>query len=246
MKLITLNLWQGRLKNNFPNFITSQQADIICLQEVWSANFDLPTLDTFHSRQRIEETSGLEFSYFSPTFAITMLGEKVQFGNLLLSRYPFKSTNTFFNHEQYMEFESPEEFINNIRNAQIVKLDVDGAELNVVNHHGFWVPDSNGSEESLKKLQILADELVSIESPLIVAGDFNLASSTDAIKQFKTNLNLIDLNNGNIESTLSADVTPLIADCDYIFIRQDIKVESFAVSNQLVSDHKALILEFNF
>jgi endonuclease/exonuclease/phosphatase family metal-dependent hydrolase len=33
--------------------------------------------------------------------------------------------------------------------------------------------------------------------------------------------------------------------CDYIFVNDFVKVRNFKVSNELVSDHKALILEFD-
>ena len=245
MKLVTLNLWQGRLNRNYPYFIADQKADIICLQEVYSSDIEFPVLEQFRSRQYVQEASGLEHSFFSPTYGFTVMGSKVQFGNLILSRYPFSSQKTIFTSGEYRDLNAPTDYVPNTRNAQVAKIQVDGKELTIVNHHGHWEPSVNGSEVSLARLEFLASQLKDIQGPYIVAGDFNVSSKSEAMSNFKNILNLTDLKQGQYESTLTGIVTPYIVDCDYILISKEVNSQSFEVSDQLVSDHRPLILEFN-
>jgi endonuclease/exonuclease/phosphatase family metal-dependent hydrolase len=46
-----------------------------------------------------------------------------------------------------------------------------------------------------------------------------------------------------LSSVHRADIRNKVA-CDYVFTSTDIKIINFGVSDTLVSDHKALILEF--
>ena len=50
-----------------------------------------------------------------------------------------------------------------------------------------------------------------------------------------------------IKTTLSQlSRVPVDVACDYIFTSRDINIKKFSVSDVLVSDHKALILDFTF
>jgi endonuclease/exonuclease/phosphatase family metal-dependent hydrolase len=242
---MTLNLWQGRLSRNYPDFIADQKADVICLQEVYSSEIDLPGLETFNSRQKAEKASGLEYSFFSPTYAFNVLDKTVQYGNLILSRYPFSQTDTIFTSGQYTEYKKSSDYVANTRNAQVVKISLEGRELTVVNHHAYWEPVPGGSTTSFNNIKFLSQELSNFKSPLIVAGDFNLSSDTEAIRYFKETLKLKNLNDGKYPSTLSKEVSPFTVDCDYIFVSSEIDSQNFFLSDKLASDHRALILDFS-
>ena len=60
MKLISLNLWQGRLYKNYPDFIQKHNADILCLQEVYDADRRIPLGDMFISLSKVKKASSLE------------------------------------------------------------------------------------------------------------------------------------------------------------------------------------------
>ncbi len=85
--------------------------------------------------------------------------------------------------------------------------------------------------------------------PLIFCGDLNVKPSSPSLKP----LNSLGLRNltteHHVSTTLSAvhrapEADRLSVAVDYIFVSPEIKVQNFQVSEELLSDHKALILEF--
>ncbi|HEY1645391.1 MAG TPA: endonuclease/exonuclease/phosphatase family protein, partial [Candidatus Saccharimonadales bacterium] len=159
IKLITLNIWQGRLFRNYPDFLKEEQADIICLQEVYKSDKKIPTLELFSNISTAQEASGLEYSFFSPVHGYKVMGVNVQFGNCILSRTPLENQTAIFTSGEYLEFTDPSDYVNNIRNAQIASVNIDGQSLTVVNHHGYWELSPTGSNESTKSLGVLSQAL---------------------------------------------------------------------------------------
>jgi endonuclease/exonuclease/phosphatase family metal-dependent hydrolase len=247
MKLITLNTWQGRIVKNFAPFFQAQQPDIVCLQELHSSSQPVINwLDTFRLLEAIQESSALEHQYFSPTFSHDVMGVEVAHGNGILSRYPFNNQQTFFTHGQYQKLATSDDHISNTRNAQIVHVHTPSGDVTIVNTHAHWDENPNGSELSMQRLEKLSKALEHIQGPLIVVGDFNLNRSTAAIQSFKKALNLTDLTErASITNTLNNLVTPYKVACDYIFVSDSIDAKNLELSEALLSDHKALILEFD-
>jgi endonuclease/exonuclease/phosphatase family metal-dependent hydrolase len=245
MKLITLNTWQGRLSRNLAPFFEKEKADIVCLQELLSSKEWIPTWDLFQSLETIMNASKLDHSYFSTLYSYDVMGKQVRFGNGLISRYPFISKQTIFTNGDYRKIPD-KEYTTNTRNAQIVEINTIKGNLTIVNHHAHWEKDPMGSELSVERITKLIKNLKSVEGPLIIAGDFNLWTKSKAIEKLKTELNVIDLTEINkIDNTLSNEVTPYKVACDHVFISKHIKVKNFKLNKSLLSDHKALILEFD-
>ncbi len=246
MKLVSLNAWQGRLLRNIPEFFRKQQADIICLQEVYDAKDAIPTLEFFQSILTIKNASALEHSYFSAVHSYEVMGAKVSFGNCILSRFPITKQSTIFTRGEYNIFTNPSTFVGNNRNAQIVEILVNDNSIHVVNHHAYWEKDPMGSSKSLEIIKKLCDALRPIKGPLLIAGDFNLNSNSKPLAFLKDSLQLRDLTEElGIKSTLSSQVTTYVADCDHLFINEYIQKETYTVEDKLLSDHKALTLKFN-
>jgi endonuclease/exonuclease/phosphatase family metal-dependent hydrolase len=247
MRLITFNTWQGRLSRNFLPFFKEQHADIVCLQELNSSTE--PTgdwLDTFRGLQAIQENSGLKNQYFSPTYSYGMMGVTVDYGNGLLSRYPLSNQQTVFTHGQHTRITKADDHVHNTRNAQTVTIASPSGDLTVVNTHAHWDKDPMGSELSVSRLEKLIESLKDVQGPLVVAGDFNLKSESEALQFFKTALGLTDLTlEYGLNNTLSNLVTPYQVACDHIFINDHITVENLQLHEELLSDHKALALDFD-
>jgi endonuclease/exonuclease/phosphatase family metal-dependent hydrolase len=247
MKLITLNTWQGRISRNFGPFFKAQQADIICLQELHSSNQPITNwLDTFKILETINQASALDNQYYSPTFSYSVMGVEVQFGNGILSRYSLNNKRTAFTHSQYTKLAQASDDVHNTRNAQIVTVHSPSGDLTIVNTHAHWETNPMGSDLSGRRLAKLSKALEEVQGPMIVAGDFNLKSETAAIQDFQKGLNLKNLTEEyGITNTLNNLVTPHKVACDYIFINDSIDVTDFRLNETLLSDHKALILDFD-
>lgn len=247
MKLITLNTWQGRISRNFAPFFQKLQADIICLQELHSSTQPVTNwLETFRLLQTIQAASGLDYQYFSPTFSYDVMGIEVAHGNGILSRYSITNQQTLFTHGQYERLAAKNAYIHNTRNAQIVSVQSPSGDVTIVNTHAHWDKNPSGSELSLQRLQKLIKVLETIQGPMIVAGDFNLNRETEAIRFFKKSLKLTDVTEASgVTNTLNNLVTPHKVPCDYIFINDAVHVNNFELSEALLSDHKALIFDFD-
>ena len=232
---------------NFAPFFQEQQADILCLQELHSSTQPVTNwLDTFHLLETIQEASALENQYFSPTFSYDVMGVEVAFGNGILSKYPFNNQQTLFTHGQYEKLAAKNDDIHNTRNALIVQVHSPSGDVTIVNTHAHWDKNPNGSELSLQRLEKLTKVLENIQGPMIVAGDFNLNRETEAIQSFKKALKLTDLTErSGITNTLNNLVTSYKVACDYIFINDSINAKNLQLSEALLSDHKALILDFD-
>jgi endonuclease/exonuclease/phosphatase family metal-dependent hydrolase len=246
MKLIQINVWCGRVRNSTIEFIKEQDADVVCTQEIINTNKELPGLfDSYNIHNDI--SAMYPFCYFSPTFDYMHYGVKTMFGNAVYSKHPILDQKTVFVHGQYTTSRSVDsDSGTNVRNLQIIVLDTPQGKLTVANHHGYHTFNHLGDAVSVETMRNVATELSSIDSHLIFAGDLNTSYESDAIKVFENSplRNLTEEN--NIKTTLSQlSRVPIDVPCDYIFVSKNVHVNEFTVSEKIVSDHKALILDFS-
>jgi endonuclease/exonuclease/phosphatase family metal-dependent hydrolase len=245
MKLIQVNIWQGRLLRNLLEFLTDEQPDIICMQEVLSCQNEVLVWDMVRGLESVRAAIGLEHVFYAPTWGFQMMGECVQHGNAIFSRYPLLDRQTIFTNGHFEEEAINRPGINNVRNAQIAKVQLKDKELTLANHHGHWEPNSLGTEVSKQRLEPFVEALKPIKGPLIVAGDFNLDPQSEALQYFEAALQLRNLTREHhVETTLSEFGHSFKVACDNVFLRGEATAQRFEVSNRLVSDHKAVVLEF--
>lgn len=247
MKLVQVNVWCGRVRNSTLEFLTEQCADIICTQEIIHSEQELPGLfDAYNIHRDISEM--YPFCYFSPTFDYAHYGAKTLFGNAIYSKYPIIDQKTTYVHGEYAAHRSVDsDSGTNVRNLQIVVIDTPQGELTVANHHGYHTLNHLGDDVSVDTMRkVLAELLLDTTLPLVFAGDLNASYESDAIKVFEDSplRNLTEEN--NIKTTLSQlSRVPIDVSCDYIFVSKSVQVNKFSVSEKIISDHKALVLEFD-
>jgi len=247
MKLIQLNLWQGRLLSNALEFMQQEQPDILCLQEVTSSEVENPGFLDTNSLQTLLKELDLPNYFFSPRFSYQFMHSRALYGNCILSRYPISNQETRFTHGDFVEDIVLNKDNHDMSNAQLAVLDLGKHSLNIINHHGYYQPNPVGNQTTTESLQKLADWVAELSGPAILAGDLNVWPKSPALNS----INSLGLNNLTsdyaIRSTLSeihqAPNKNEVA-CDYVFTSKDIKVTDFHVMEKLVSDHKALVLEF--
>lgn len=243
MKLIQLNLWQGKLAYQIEDLLNEEKPDILCLQEV----IDVPKGDgvIFYIVEEIKKLFKTPNIFLSPVFTFNYMNRKANFGNCIISNYPITKSETIFTHESFVEEHDLADRETNMRNFQHATLDLPGKKLlHVLNHHGYRVAEhKNGDEKSLEQCQMIAEYASSLEGPVILTGDFNLVPdsvSIEKINRVLTNLTL----KAKLKTTRTS-LTRKTETCDYIFVSKEVRVKSFKASNTVVSDHQALILEFD-
>jgi endonuclease/exonuclease/phosphatase family metal-dependent hydrolase len=240
MRLLQLNEWGGRLENQILDLVREQSADIVCLQEAVDAPGDAALSVPTH---KLQSAGNYPHAFSSPVFSFNLMNKVATFGNAILSRHPFIKTNTIFTNLSYkpdFDFDSDDY---NIRNLQHAIVDVDGQQLHILNHHGHHIRQhKDGDAETLRQMKQIADYVETLDGPIILTGDFNLAPRSESLEV----INAL-LKNLSIEHKLKTTRTFLTKKkevCDYIFVNDAVTVANFEALEDIASDHKALLLEF--
>lgn len=240
LKILQLNIWTGRMKGPIETFFKKNQFDIICLQEaVWCdneilKNFVIPV-------DRIKEISGLKYDYRSANWHIDAFNAKVYQGNVILSRDEIVESRTEFVWGKNDTLSSLDDIKNQKYNLQIVKLK---NGLFVANHHGYWLPDPIGDENTIESMKNVATHIRKLDGPLIMTGDLNIIHKSPAMRELNF---LKDLTHEyNIKNTLMGLKFDGEVACDHILVNDKITINNFEVLESLISDHKALIANIEF
>ena len=244
VKLIQLNIWQGRLLPQILTFLQREQPDFLCLQEVYSSSLNTPLLDFFCGLEHMQRAFPEYYSNFSPSYELDVLGQKVGFGNAIVSKFPLADRQSVFISGEFRSYANLDGYIVNTRTLQQATVQLaNDKSLTLINHHGFWDKNPLGNDESVEKFQRVADEIAKVTGPIIFAGDMNLKPESPALQPLQEQL--IDLTKTNdVRSTLSQFGKVSDVACDHIFVSGDVRIKNFVVSDALVSDHQALVLEF--
>lgn len=242
MKIIQVNIWGGKLGQQIVDFLRAEQPDFVCMQEVndlkgRSGGKLFATLD------ELKAAGGFSDTFMSPTYSFHHMQRELEYGNAILSKFPLTTNATIFTEGKYKRNYDVMNDGSNIRNLQHIIVSIDGKSLHILNHHGHHEPGSKaGNEETAKQMRIIADEIDKTTGPLIFCGDLNLAPNTPSLAVLNdklTNLSVVH----KLQNTYSQFNQGQVV-CDYIFVNDQIKVQHFEMSEALISDHKALVLEF--
>jgi endonuclease/exonuclease/phosphatase family metal-dependent hydrolase len=241
MKLLQLNVWGGRLEKQIFGLINQEKPDIICLQEAISIGGG-SNGGWFLTVDEIKRDFDMNLAY-APVINFSFMRRKAEFGNAILSSMPFQSTDTLFTRFEYKENFDYDSDDYNVRNLLHVTLKDGDEKLHVLTHHGHHVHShKNGDAESLRQCAQIVDYIKKLSGKIVLTGDFNLSphsESLEIINSHLTNLAIkADLRTTRTQLTHKKEV------CDYIFINDKVKVESFKALDDVVSDHKALMMTF--
>ncbi len=237
-----LNVWGGRLGKQIQNLIDQEKPDVICLQEAVSIKGG-SNGGWFLTVDEIKRLYKMSLAY-SPVISFSFMRRNAEFGNAILTKAKLVNQNTVFTRLEYKKDFDFENDDYNIRNLLHVVVDNKGKDLHILTHHGHHVPNhKKGNEETLRQCNQIAEYIKGLRGEIILTGDFNLEPNSESMEK----INKI-LRNLAIETQLTTTRTPLTHKtevCDYIFVNEEVRVKSFNALDDVVSDHKALILEFS-
>lgn len=255
MKLIQINGWLGRLNGPLERFLLDQQPDFICIQEAFDPESNAPTFkDQFMYVSEIIKQGHFEHYSFAPAWGFEMIGTKIDTGNIIISKYPLTQqvkihTNNNYNFRKELSNSQP-----NTRVWQACTAEIgNGKNLSISTHQGYLPRlhyEKEDNDITVASMQKAVEGLNKLEHPIIFCGDLNSHPDTPPIKLVE-DTGLINLTTKfGAKTTLSpAHRAPKherdSVVCDYIFVSKDVEVNNFLVSEEVVSDHKALILEFS-
>jgi len=241
MKLVQLNAWGGRLENQIMELLRHESADFVCLQEAISMKGK--TVLTV-SVEQLQERLNYPSAFLSPVFSFNLMNKKALFGNVLLSKEKPSSEETIFTNLEYTDGFDFDTHDYNIRNLQHAQFDVGDKKLHILNHHGHHIGEhKNGDEQTLRQMRQIRDYIEKLDGAVVLCGDFNLSPHSESIELLNDMLRNLSIEN-KLETTRT-QLTHKKEVCDFIFVNDQVKVRSFGAADEVVSDHKALILEFD-
>lgn len=243
MKLLSINLWGGRLEAQVAELMTTENPDIICMQEATHVVGGKAAF--FITVEEIQALLKADNLFMSPTLSFSYMNRKADYGNAIVSRFPVVEQNTIFTGGEYSaEFDRSERG-GNIRNLQHAQIEVSPGKLvHVLNHHGHHIHEhKNGDPETMRQCRIIADYVAKLEGDIILTGDFNLSPNSESLQQISKHLKNLSVEAGL--KTTRTNLTHKTEVCDFIFVSDSLNVSDFRPSEIIASDHKALILEWS-
>jgi endonuclease/exonuclease/phosphatase family metal-dependent hydrolase len=244
MKVLQLNVWNGRMKGALTRFLRESDYDIICLQEaVWSDADDFlgHFVDTLED---LKEASGLRYDERVSNWGIDMLGGKatMEQGIAIFSRYSIEKVEKKLIHGKYsprMEFDNKYGADEN-QGYFALKVKLENG-LTVLTHHGYWKPNPIGNEQTVRCMRKVADMLRDETGPVLMCGDLNVNYESPAMRELDF---LTDLTHetGTKQTLMNLKFVKDVA-CDHILISKDMEWSNFKVHKELISDHAAVSVE---
>lgn len=254
MKLITLNLWGGKLFDPLIQFVVREKdgVDVFCFQDCLfgsSAEFSPirgGRLNLFSELQTVLSDFNAciyrnpEESYFHGE----ILPPDVGCGQVIFVRKKYKviEQGGFRSHPE-SPYHKGGDLVSG--RCQWVKMvDADSSPITIMNLHGLWQRNSykKDTPERLEQSQKIREFFGSSTQKNILCGDFNVVHDGNAISILEEGMvNLVK--KYNITCTRSEHYPKEEKFADYIMVSDTIEVKNFGVLPDVVSDHLPLFLE---
>jgi endonuclease/exonuclease/phosphatase family metal-dependent hydrolase len=249
MKIISLNIWGGRVREDFIKFITkhADDTDIFCFQEVY--------------KDAVEALKETEYAYIAENQSFYLLKEllpnhELIFNPAFLGVYgvclcikksiQIQKADELFIYKEKGYLPPKDEVGRHGRNLQYAQVQIDNESepLTIINLHALWNGQGKSdTDERIEQSQRIVNFIKQIETKIILCGDFNLRPDTKSISMIEEAglKNLIK--EYDIASTRTSLYNKEEKHADYIFTSPEITVKKFEVLPDEVSDHAPLILE---
>lgn len=255
MKLITLNIWGGRVFKPLIKFLKNQskEVDIFCFQEVFHTNTRRKRVSggaRINIYNEIKEALPDFQDFYAPAEHGFDYDGRVDFhltyGLAIFVRKSIKvdSHGDIFVFQERNSVKNGK-FENHGRNLEFISFSKNNKKFSVFNLHGFWTPlgklDVPERLEQSKKVKNFLGKFP--DSRNVLCGDFNLNPDTQSLDILEKNMkNLVK--EYKVTSTRSSFYTKPEKFADYILVSPSVKVNDFKVLQDEVSDHLPLFLDF--
>ncbi len=247
MKLVSLNIWGGRLYESLKYFFDRNKSiDIFCLQETYS-----PFIKVGEKRLQFSEIAKIlsgHNGYFAPT-ATYPGGSTSGLSVFLKKEIKITEKDDLFVYKARAHYksenEAPKDASNHPRLLQYIKFKSENKQFVVINLHGLWNPEGKidlpERLEQSRKTRMFLDKT---NDAKILCGDFNLLPETESLKILETGMkNLVK--EYKIPTTRSYFYEKSDKFADYVLVSPEINVKDFKILPDVVSDHLPLMLEFS-
>lgn len=240
MKLITLNIWTGRIPSFFAFLETyKDEIDIFCFQECFEEATDADEQHEKETKEKLFTRISAILTEHTGIFS-NNLGRNE--GNAIFVKKHINHS-TVKVHPVHMNEESP---VGRGKSLQEIELTIGDKRLTVFNFHGLWAgPGAGKGDMPIRKQQSerMKDILGAVEGAKILCGDFNLSPDTESLALLEEGMRNLIKEYG-ITSTRTSLYEKENKFADYILVSPEIRVNDFKVLPDEVSDHSPLHLSF--
>lgn len=244
MKLITLNIWGGKVFDPLMDFFKkhAEDTDIFCLQEVFNNPPHIKSKVQHDKKQDIYKDLEKILVDFDGYMAPSQEGEE-SLCMWIRKDFGVQEIADHYVHRWKNAMEGRDASTYGI-NVQYTKFSKGGKKYLVCNLHGHWTPKFKGDNPArLEQSENIKKFLDGFEGPKVLCGDFNMAPDTESMAILETSMRNLIKENG-VDSTRSHLYKGEMKFADYVMVSPEVEVGKFEVMQDVVSDHLPLILEF--
>lgn len=242
MKIITLNIWEGKITEALLKFIvTYKDVDVFMLQEVLHDATELTAWEGFENKKifsNIKELLPEHNGYFAPS-----VFKEWGLAMFIKKDIVIEETGDIFVHK-HCESMVGKDGSTIGRNIQYVRI-FDKKPITLINFHGLWNgKGKTDTEDRLSQSRRILDFIKNISHDIVLGGDFNLLPNTNSLQIFEKEAGLKNLiSDFGVTSTRTSHYTKSGKFADYVFVSPTVRVKDFRVMKEEVSDHSPLLLE---
>jgi len=254
MRLISLNVWGGKLYEPLINFLEkhSETTDIFCFQDMLFgtepefSQIQKGRINLYEEVKKIFKKFN-SFVYRDPSesyFHGELLPIDVGCGQSIFikNNLAVLENGGFRSHPESLYHKGGDMVSGR---CQWIRLKENGEEITILNLHGLWQRNSmkRDTPERMEQSKKIKKFLKNYNGKKIICGDFNIINDGNAMTLLEEGMvNLIK--KYNIKSTRSSYYPKEEKFADYILVSLDIEVKDFMVMSDVISDHLPLYLEF--
>lgn len=253
MKVVSLNIWAGRVFDPLMDFVSEQarDTDVFCFQEVFDTPTSIKIVDEhyrtnlfYELRERLPKHTGYFASAAEGYGFVGPVDFPLFWGLAMFLREGLNHSDVG---EVYVYGKSNTRTggANTPRNLQYVTISQDGVEYTVAHFHGLWNGQGKGdTPKRLVQSRRVRELLDRTNGKKVLCGDFNLLPTTRSLAILEDGLvNLIRTH--GITTTRSSFYEKPEKFADYTLVSPDVEVEGFEVPQIEVSDHFHMILKYS-
>jgi endonuclease/exonuclease/phosphatase family metal-dependent hydrolase len=246
IKIISLNIWHGKLLARVVEFLRAGKADIVLLQEVY--NGDIGHHDSqYRTFQTLQKELGYEYSAFGQAYEEKIgSGDLIPHGNAIFSRWPIQSSQVILMTESTLDYyqEIPEHWPILPAPLQHAVIDAASVELDVFNIHGVWDLDGDNFSDRRRQMSDAIFSSIQDKPNVILAGDSNAKPTNRAMKNLETVLRPVFGAEIKTSFNMRRKDNPgyATAAVDVMYVSPNIEIASKEVPDVDVSDHLPLVV----
>ena len=248
LKLVSINIFQGKLLDQVCAFIEQERPDIITMQEVYDGH-DPNAPRQYRSWEELKRRFGAEFvgQDYEPALIDNRTEGKFPEGNAILAKFPVVARDCVFFNEPF----NPNH-VDHISNnptmphvLQHVVLQTPAGEVNTYSLHGPWDLDGDNFSDQRRQMSKAILKATKDKKNVLLAGDTNAKPTNQAIRNLEPQL--VNVFGTELTSTFNMKhkTNPGYATAvvDMIFVSPDVKILSKNCPDVDISDHLPLVVE---